>query len=244
MDAYDLWAEVYDTDGNVLQQLDDIYVDAHLPPLINSTQIQPPIIAELGCGTGRNTLKLAKLGARVIAVDNSKGMMEKLKEKIAQAGFENRVETYLQDLNTFPNGPDGTPSEFKRAVDATDGGKVDGVISTLVIEHLDINVFFNAAKGVLKPGGWLLLTNMHAEMGMLSSAGFLDPTTGKKIKPVSINHPEEEILEAAERYGFILSGDVSEDGPRDEEHAKKFGKRAAKWIGIKMHIGMVLKLAG
>ncbi|KAF3932142.1 hypothetical protein ABW20_dc0107873 [Dactylellina cionopaga] len=241
MDAYNLWAAVYDTDGNVLQQFDDIYVDAHLPELISSTS---PVVIELGSGTGRNTLKLAKLGARVIAVDNSKGMLDKLKEKTVDANLEDRVEVYTQDLTTFPNGEDGNVSDLKQALDRNYGGRVDGVISTLVIEHLDINVFFAIARAVLKPDGWLLLTNMHADMGLLSSAGFLDPSTGKKIRPVSINHPEEEILDAAERHGFSLSGEVSEDGPRDTEHANQFGRRADKWVGVKMHIGMVLKFKG
>ncbi|EPS45250.1 hypothetical protein H072_768 [Dactylellina haptotyla CBS 200.50] len=240
MDAYDLWAAVYDTDGNVLQQLDDLYVDAQLPYLL------PPgsslMIAEFGCGTGRNTIKLARRGAQVLAVDYSQGMLGKLKGKAKEKNVEDRIHVYQQDLALFPKGPDGTDSGFKQALDRSYSGGVDGVVSTLVIEHLDINLFFAAVKAILKPEGWLLLTNMHADMGAISSAGFLDPETGKKIKPASINHPEQEILEAAGKYGFVLRGEVSEDGPRDAEHAKQFGKRAVKWIGIKMHIGMVLKL--
>ncbi|KAF3909356.1 hypothetical protein AA313_de0200356 [Arthrobotrys entomopaga] len=244
MDAYDLWATVYDTDGNVLQQLDDIYVDTYLPPLISASSSTgvPPVVAELGCGTGRNTIKLARLGAKVLAVDNSKGMLEKLEEKLRKTGFESQVRVYTQDLSQNPHDLEGKPSKFKEVIGREHSGGVDGVLSTLVIEHLDIDVFFTVAKSILKPEGWIFLTNMHADMGLLSSAGFVDLKTGKKIKPVSINHLESEILEAAGRYGFELVGKVSEDGPRDAEHAKQFGKRADKWIGVKMHIGMILRL--
>ncbi|KAK6526254.1 hypothetical protein TWF694_004861 [Orbilia ellipsospora] len=244
MDAYDLWAAVYDTDGNVLQQLDDIYVDTHLPALISSSANAntPPVVAELGCGTGRNTIKLARSGATVLAVDNSRGMLEKLQEKLLNTGLESQVRVYTQDLSEYPNNPDGKRSKLNEAIEGEYGGGVDGVLSTLVIEHLDIDVFFKLTRSILKPGGWVFLTNMHADMGLLSSAGFMDPVTGKKVKPVSINHPENEILEAAGRYGFELVGNVSEDGPTDAEHASQFGKRAHKWIGVKMHIGMVLRL--
>ncbi|KAK6514218.1 hypothetical protein TWF506_008621 [Arthrobotrys conoides] len=239
--AYDLWSQVYDTDGNVLQQLDDIYITTVLPPLItpNST------VVELGCGTGRNTLKLVEYGAgRVIAVDNSRGMLEKLVEKLG--GGDERVEVFEVDLNRFYSdttssstggGSDGE-EKFRKTLE---GIEINGVISTLVLEHLPLSTFFSSVSKILPPTGWLLLTNMHWDMGAISSAGFLDTTTGKKVKPVSINHTKEEILEEAGKWGFVVEGGVVETGVRDLEHARGLGRRAEKWVGVLMHVGVVFR---
>lgn len=61
--AYDLWASVYDTDGNFLQALDSIEMKMLLPramSMLTDTQNDSPTTkikaVDLGCGTGRNTL--------------------------------------------------------------------------------------------------------------------------------------------------------------------------------------------
>ncbi|RVD81669.1 uncharacterized protein DFL_009521 [Arthrobotrys flagrans] len=217
--AYDLWSSVYDTDGNVLQQLDDIYISTALPRW--------------------NTLKLLEYGAEhVLAVDNSRGMLEKL---VGKLGGEGKVEVFEVDLNAFPSGSGGGGDGEKGFKKALEGRKVDGVISTLVLEHLPLAAFFSVASSILPPTGWLLLTNMHWDMGNISSAGFLDTTTGKKVKPVSMNHSKEEILEEAGRWGFAVEGEVGETGIRDEEHARGFGRRAEKWVGVLMHVGVVFR---
>ncbi|KAF3139802.1 hypothetical protein TWF703_003380 [Orbilia oligospora] len=231
--AYDLWSQVYDTDGNVLQQLDDIYISTTLPRLITPDCT----VVELGCGTGRNTLKLMEYGAgRVLAVDNSRGMLEKLVGKLGVLGGGG-------------GGKDGRVEVFERFKKALEGNEINGVVSTLVLEHLELSTFFSAVSKILPRTGWLLLTNMHWEMGSISSAGFLDTTTGKKVKPVSINHTKEEILEEAGKWGFVVEqeegggghGGVEETGIRDLEHAKEFGRRAEKWVGVLMHVGVVFR---
>ncbi|KAK6339563.1 hypothetical protein TWF718_008964 [Orbilia javanica] len=237
--AYDLWSEVYDTDGNVLQQLDDIYISTTLPGLITPNCT----VVELGCGTGRNTLKLVEMGAgKVLAIDNSRGMLEKLSEKLGGEG-EGRVETFEVDLNTFSSDGVGITThdgaaEFRKSLRDKE---VSGIVSTLVLEHLHLRTFFSLAASILPPDGWLLLTNMHWDMGVISSAGFLDPTTGKKVKPVSINHNKREILEEAGKWGFVVEGEMKEEGIRDLEHAKGFGRRAEKWVGVLMHVGVVFR---
>lgn len=44
----------------------------------------------------------------------------------------------------------------------------DGVISTLVLEHRSISIFFETIRKLLKKDVYLLLTNMHEEMGKRS----------------------------------------------------------------------------
>ena len=71
IDAYDLWAPHYDADGNFLQILDSHLLEDLLPQWLASLPPSPKII-DLGCGTGRNTVKLLSIdGADVIGLDLS-----------------------------------------------------------------------------------------------------------------------------------------------------------------------------
>ena len=84
-ELYNRWANVYDTDGNILQAIDETLLPALLSLAHNSLSTstsQPIIIIELGCGTGRNTVKLldpALSGGNkveeIYALDFSPGML-------------------------------------------------------------------------------------------------------------------------------------------------------------------------
>jgi len=121
---------------------------------------------------------------------------------------------------------------------------VDAVVCTLVVEHIQLDVFFGAVKEALNKGGWVYLTNMHPEQGLSSRAGFVAKEGERevKIQGLSYNHSIESILEAAGEVGLRLLGEVEERGVDDAEHAQKLGKRAEKWIGIKMHAAMTFCL--
>src|SRR5206468_11741831 len=69
-EGYDLWAEVYDSDGNPLIAREE----RHIGPLIGT--VAGPDVADVGCGTGRHALALAKAGARVAALDFSRRMLQ------------------------------------------------------------------------------------------------------------------------------------------------------------------------
>ncbi|CAF3839345.1 unnamed protein product, partial [Rotaria magnacalcarata] len=64
VECYDAWSNTYDSDGNILQLLDDIVFEEIAQPLLNyiHKSNMRPICCELGCGTGRNTMKLLSSG--------------------------------------------------------------------------------------------------------------------------------------------------------------------------------------
>lgn len=99
--AYDAWAAVYDSDGNILQSVDDLELEGMLPRFLESAagkvsdgEGEVFRVLDLGCGTGRNTEKVVrwweeeaakrKLKRRmeVTGVDASKGMLEKAKGRL------------------------------------------------------------------------------------------------------------------------------------------------------------------
>lgn len=109
--------------------------------------------------------------------------------------------------------------------------EADLVASTLVLEHIPLARFFRAAASLLRPSGLLVLTNMHADMGRVTQAGFRNPQ-GVKIRGHSYAHQVPDVLHAATDAGFIeLSSPgqpvVQEIGVREQD----FGSDGALGTG-------------
>ncbi len=70
VECYDAWSNTYDSDGNILQLLDDVAFNEICQPLLNSTHRDAtmPICCELGCGTGRNTTKVLQAKWSVVSM--------------------------------------------------------------------------------------------------------------------------------------------------------------------------------
>ncbi|KIW93049.1 uncharacterized protein Z519_06898 [Cladophialophora bantiana CBS 173.52] len=233
--AYDRWSAVYDTDGNFLQALDTIEMKVLMPRMLKildsdvSLYPRPWTLVDLGCGTGRNTGTLLEVqGAKsVIGLDLSPGMLGVARERLqsfhANAKLKLEVYDMLRELS---------PPECAIGADA--------VVSTLVIEHVPADVFFATVAKILKPGGILLLTNMHSEMGRISQAGFIDPKTGEKIRPTSYSHSVAEVEVAASENGFEVLGQIEERGV-DQSTVAVLGQRSEKWVGVTVWFGGILR---
>ncbi|EFR00581.1 hypothetical protein MGYG_03586 [Nannizzia gypsea CBS 118893] len=224
VDAYNQWAEIYDTDGNFLQALDTLEMKTLLPEFLslNKSLGEKTKYVDLGCGTGRNTLPLAQHApkANVVGVDPSEKMLALAHKRTADAS---NVTLEMYDLL----GPTGPPASALEA---------DGVISTLVLEHVPMQDFFKAVTSMLKPGGALLITNMHSELGGVTQAGFVDPQTGVKVSGTSYAYSAEEVVAEAATFGLELVGEMKEVMV-DEKLAPVLGPRSSKYIGVRVWFG-------
>ncbi|OQD61334.1 hypothetical protein PENPOL_c017G06535 [Penicillium polonicum] len=256
VEAYDKWAEVYDTDGNFLQRLDTIEMRTLLPQFIDRTESESetetkairPSLVDLGCGTGRNTIQLLSTlntankatSFSVIGLDASRGMLDvartATREYVSKSATQTDVELGILDLLQPELSKAQLPSSLCEL------GAV-GVISTLVLEHIPLERFFAAAAGIMRSGAYLLVTNMHAEMGMRSQAGFTDER-GVKVRPTSYCHAIPDVLDAAVQAGFEVE-EVVGAGPDgvvvrgvDEELGDVLGARAKKWVGVRVWFGV------
>lgn len=222
---------------------------------VETTAARPSII-DLGCGTGRNTVQLLNaLSARkndtfdLIGLDASPGMLDvartALKEHATKQTNPQPVSLDILDILQTASSSQLPPSI---------GAGASGVISTLVLEHIPLAQFFAVASMIMRPGAFLLMTNMHEEMGMQSQAGFTDPESGVKIRPTSYCHAVPDILKAAQEAGFSVTNigenDVTskcEEGVIirgvDEELRHVLGARAGKWVGVKVWFGICFRKA-
>ena len=62
------------------------------------------VIVDAGCGTGRQTLALAKeLGTTIHAVDSYEPFLSDLARRAAEAGVEHLVQTHCMDMKDIPD---------------------------------------------------------------------------------------------------------------------------------------------
>lgn len=249
-DLYSLWASTYDTDGNILQAIDDQQLLHLLPVLVDhiqtnstsSSQTPPsPIrLLDLGCGTGRNTLKLLQqpwpFPVAIEGWDSSGEMLAIAREKCNAATINNiPTTTQTPTLKFTQTDLTSLPPSAQNPYAA--------IISTLVLEHIPLPLYFTALASLLAPGGLALVTNMHPDMGATTQAGFKDGATGRRLKGTSFSHGVAESVKAAEEAGLRVLGEVREVAV-SEEMLRGFGvgvrEGAGKWVGRRVWFAMVL----
>jgi cyclopropane fatty-acyl-phospholipid synthase-like methyltransferase len=227
--AYDLWADVYDTDGNFLQALDTVEMRTLVPKMLSLLRSPKPWkLVDLGCGTGRNTAALLEVEeATVVGLDVSQGMLDVARQRLGQGLPGGKLRLEKLDMIEASSPPSWVSD-------------VDAVVSTLVLEHVPADDFFNHVSTMLRPGGVLLLTNMHAEMGAISQAGFVDPNSGEKIRPTSYAHTIANVKESATKHGLDLIGKV-EERTVDQTMVSQLGRRSGKWVGVAVWVGAMFQ---
>jgi SAM-dependent methyltransferase len=212
--GYAAWASCYDDDGNPLMALEGPAVAEWLGPLQGRRAL------DLGCGTGRHTLKLASLGARAVALDQSPEMMARAREKLGDLP----VDWVLHRL------PDPLP--FRDSV-------FEIVVLGLVAEHVaDLAAMMSEVARVLVPGGRCILSALHSDQtaqGM--RARFIDPATGLRRPIVTYHRTAADYHAAAELSGLrdpeertlIVPPELPERLPRAERYVGQKLGWVARW---------------
>src|SRR5262249_52642709 len=138
---YALWAASYDQEANGLIYLEQRQVNRLLAPLSFTS------VLDLGTGTGRHALQLARLGARVTALDQSPEMLAIARQAAHQEGLS--IAFHLHSLE------ERLPFEDRQ---------FDLVICALTLSHVPhlAQVLEECAR-VAQPEGHLLITDFHPD---------------------------------------------------------------------------------
>jgi SAM-dependent methyltransferase len=247
-EAYDQWASVYDSDGNMLQAIDDIELDTLLPQFFAQVQMRANTSAisllDLGCGTGRNTAKLLSFASptgkttTVIGLDFSKGMLDIAVEKLRAFNVgSGSPRLRLEQCDCFPtvNNPSAPPLPNVPGLTP-----VNAVLSTLVLEHVPLPAYFSTLAALLLPNGLAFVTNMHADMGAKSQAGFVNKD-GVKVRGSSFAHTVQDTVDEAVRVGFEVISLQEREMRSGDVESGRVGERGWKWVGVKVWFGVVVK---
>lgn len=182
-ELYDRWSGSYDGDRNRTRDL------AGQALRESGLALDARDVAELGCGTGRNTVWLARRARRVVALDLSPGMLAKARERIESAA----VGLVLHDL--------------LEPLPLTDRS-IDAVVVTLVLEHLEsVEPVMAEAARVLRPGGDVLICEYHPFRQIGGGQARFEPEdAGEEVRIPAHLHMVSEYVRAGLRSGLRLTG--------------------------------------
>lgn len=177
--AYNSWAQQYDSNENKTRDLEARSLRETLAPLTFEHCL------EIGCGTGKNTVWLLEKAATVTAVDLSEEMLAKAKEKISSPNV-----TFVQADIT------------KAWAFATKSYDLIGF--SLVLEHIELlQPVFEKAAAILKPGGHLYISELHPFKQYNGSKARFDTAEGTQLV-TCFNHHITDFTDAAKENGLTL----------------------------------------
>ncbi|MCO8273611.1 class I SAM-dependent methyltransferase [Actinoplanes sp. TRM 88003] len=177
--GYRVWAETYDQPGNGLFAYEEPFVHEIVD------RLEPGVAVDAACGTGRHTEYLAARGFRLTGVDSSPDMLARARVRVPQAEFRDG------DLDALP-----LPDEH-----------ADLVICALALAHLpDLKPAFAELARVLKPGGHLIVTDIHHERVLLGSMPHVRTHDDEPRLIFSYQHRASDYLAAALPVGLEVRG--------------------------------------
>jgi ubiquinone/menaquinone biosynthesis C-methylase UbiE len=181
VEAYDIWAENYDSQpGNLMLDLDETL----FTKLLAGLSLENKTVADIGCGTGRHWSKIFQQNPKNLSgFDVSPGMLKKLSDKYPEA------KTHVITDNRFEDIADNT---------------YDVILSTLTVAHIeDIGDALQTWCRITKPDGDMIITDFHPNA--LASGGKRTFRHGNKhIAVQNFVHSTDTIKQTLLRNGFKI----------------------------------------
>ncbi len=168
--AYRAWSETYDEPRNSLFDSDEPVVHGILDGLPVGTAL------DAACGTGRYAAYLAGRGHRVVGVDGSAEMLHRAAARIPAGVFARA------DLHRLPLADD----------------TVDVVVCGLALVHVpSLPPVFAEFARVLRPGGHLVISDVHHELVLRGSMVHAPGPGGEPGLAPTYRHAAGDYLRAA-----------------------------------------------
>jgi ubiquinone/menaquinone biosynthesis C-methylase UbiE len=177
--AYNSWAEQYDTNLNKTRDLDQKTTIKILSKYDFKT------VLELGCGTGKNTEWLCKKANRVLAMDFSAEMLKKAQTKI----ISNNVQFLKADLNKKWS----IENDFANLITIN-----------LTLEHINnLDFVFEQAHQKLQNNGLFFICELHPFKQYSGSKARFETENGIEKLEVFTHHISDYLI-AAKTQNFKL----------------------------------------
>jgi len=126
-------------------------------------------ILDIGCGTGRHAIELAKRGYTVTGIDLSESQLSRAREKAAEAGVQ--VEFIQQDARTL-----NFQQEFEAVIMLC-----EGAFSLMETDEMNFQILQGASKA-LKPKGIFIFTCLNALFPLYHSVkDFINQNAGEVV---------------------------------------------------------------
>lgn len=164
---------------NTLAEVDFLITELNLPP--------GSAILDMGCGTGRHSVELARRGYRMTGVDLSTGMLAEAAKAAQAAGVT--VEWVQSDARTFASAP-----RFDAAICLCEGAF--GLVGTGEDPEAHDPAILQRIYAALKPGALFILTALNGLRSIREftpedvEAGRFDPLTLVVTYDMEVDTPQ------------------------------------------------------
>ncbi len=177
--AYNIWADQYDTNSNKTRDLEAISLRTTL------ANIEFDDCLEIGCGTGKNTEYLLTKAKQVTAVDLSDEMLAKARQKI-NAGNVQFMQADITSDWTFVT------------------KQYDLVTFSLVLEHIEnLNDIFKKVSKISSPNSFVYVGELHPFKQYTGTKARFDTKAGQQIV-TCFNHNISDFTLSAKQNGFEI----------------------------------------
>lgn len=177
--AYNIWAEQYDTNRNKTRDLEAISLRTTL------ANYQFENCLEIGCGTGKNTEWLIKKAKHIIAVDLSEEMLAKAEQKMKSENIQFIQADITKDWTFVRN-------------------NYDLITFSLVLEHIEkLEEIFKKASDVLIPNGYVYIGELHPFKQYTGTKARFETEAGQQVVNC-FNHNISDFTLSAKRNGFEI----------------------------------------
>lgn len=171
-------------------------------------------------------------GAKVVGLDATPALLEVAEKRCNEAYASLPDNLRPSGLSFKVYNPLDEKIDEKPVTD-----QAQGLISTLVLEHLPLADFFRMCSSIVVPGGYLLVTNTHEELAGIAHGSIVEPETGAKLWSESHIHTNEAVKNEGRKWGFDLVV-VQEGVPEDPDMV---GAMRGHWDGVKCWVGFILR---
>ena len=178
-DSYNEWSESYDANENLTRDLDqkvtrDTLASQHFESIL-----------EIGCGTGKNTILLAQVGTKVLALDFSQRMVNVAKSKVKA---DNVTFSIANLTKRWP----------------CDNAAYNLITCNLVLEHIEnLPQIFSEAARTLRAKGRFFINELHPFKQYQGTKARFEQA-GKTIEVDAFVHHISDYTSAAEENGLKL----------------------------------------
>jgi len=124
-------------------------------------------IIDIGCGTGRHSIELAKRGYQVIGIDLSESQLKRAREKAKEQGV--KIDFEKHDARNLP-----FKGDFDLAIMLCEGG-----FSLMETDEMNFEILKNATKS-LKNNGKFIFTTLNGLFPLFHSVKEFYESTGKE----------------------------------------------------------------
>ncbi len=178
-EAYNSWAEQYDSNNNKTRDLEAFSLR------ITLANVSFDNCLEIGCGTGKNTEWLVAKAKKVTAVDFSDEMLAKAKQKINS----DKVQFIQADIT-------GNWNFLTKQYDL--------VTFSLVLEHIEnLEAVFKKASEVATPNSYVYIGELHPFKQYSGTKARFDTENGQQIV-TCFNHHISDFTMAAKNNNFEI----------------------------------------